>query len=142
MSIEKTKPGYHADQETIAIPPHSAAVGLRPLVRASRFDIMLVYTSSQFLGLGAAFRYYPIPDKLLLKVEDYAYFSPGAPAAFHNDFNLRVGSYFFTPPRSRLRVGSGTGLGMILSVRSPSAFGSKRISTGGLSSPRAREDFL
>jgi len=122
LTIERTKPGYHADRETISIPPHSAAVGLRPLVRASRFGIELVYTSSQFLGFGAAFRYYLIPDTLLLRVQHYANFSPAAPAAFHNDVNLRVGSYLFAPPRNRLRVGIGTGLGLIFSVRSPSAF--------------------
>jgi hypothetical protein len=96
-------------------------IRLHPLVKTTRFGFELFSTSSQFLGLGAGFRFYVVPDFVLLRADNYFYFSTGSdgndsPSAFHDDFRLQIGSYLFTPPTRRLRFGMATGIGVILSV--------------------------
>jgi len=85
---------------------------LSPLRRITRFGLELTYTSSQFLGLGAGFRWYPIPDYLMIRLDEYSYFSA---ARVPQDTRVALGGYLFTPPHWRVRFGVAAGLGVILS---------------------------
>ena len=114
LSVEKRKTGYRADREDFQIGDQPAEIALSPLRRITRFGLELTYTSSQFLGLGAGFRWYPIPDYLMIRVDEYSYFSAGS--AFHQDFRVALGSYLFSPPLRRVRLGMASGFGIILSA--------------------------
>jgi hypothetical protein len=121
LAIETTKPGYHINREYFAVNNQSAEIRLRPLFRRTRFGFELFSTSSQFLGIGAGFRLYIVPDYIMFKADDYIYFSIGSggddsTSAFHNDFRIQFGSYLFSPPNQRIRFGVATGIGIILSM--------------------------
>lgn len=121
LRIEKRKPGYHADREELPVAEDPVEVSLRPLQRSTRWAVELFYSSSQFLGLGAGFRLYLVPDYLALTAGHYSYFSldPGSAdgeAAYHGDFRLTAGTYLLAAPGARLRFGLATGMGAILSV--------------------------
>jgi hypothetical protein len=121
LSVEKRKAGYHPDREDFQLGEQAAELPLKPLRRIARYGLELFYTSSQFLGLGAGFRWYLIPDYLLLRADGYGYFSAGS--AFHEDIRLTLGSYLFTPPQRRVRLAVASGLGVILSAFEGSAYG-------------------
>ena len=121
LSVEKRKSGYHADREDFQLGNQPVEIPLRPLRRITRFGLELCYTSSQFLGLGAGFRWYLIPDYLMIRADEYTYFSAGS--AFHQDVRVAIGSYLFTPPHWRVRLALAGGLGVILSVFEGSAYG-------------------
>ncbi len=121
LAIETKKPGYHVNREYFELTDQSVEIRLRPLFKITRFGFELFSTSSQFLGIGAGFRLYVVPDYILFRADDYIYFSIGSegddsPSAFHNDFRIQFGSYLFTPPGRRVRFGVATGVGIILSV--------------------------
>ena len=121
LAIETTKPGYHSNREYFEVSDQSAEFRLGPLLKETRFGFELFSTSSQFLGIGAGFRFYIVPDYIMFKADDYIYFSVDAggddsPSAFHNDFRIQFGSYLFSPPSRRVRFGAATGIGVILSV--------------------------
>ena len=121
LEIETTKPGYHKNREYFEVNNQSMEIRLDPLLKQTRFGFELFYTSSQFLGIGAGFRIYAVPDYIMFRADDYIYFSVSSggddsPPAFHNDFRIQFGSYLFTPPSRRLRFGGATGFGAIFSV--------------------------
>jgi hypothetical protein len=133
LAIETKKPGYRVNREKFDLRDQSVEIRLHPLVKTTRFGFELFSTSSQFLGIGAGFRFYVVPDFVLLRADNYFYFSTGsddhdAPSAFHDDFRLQVGAYLFTPPNRRLRFGMATGIGIILSVLGESTTRSSSLS--------------
>lgn len=121
LEVEKRKNGYHPDREDFQLADQPVEIPLSPLRKIIRFGFELFYTSSQFLGFGAGFRWYVIPDYLMFRADQYSYFSADSagtdsPSAFHGDFRLTLGSYLFTPPWWRVRFGMASGFGIILSV--------------------------
>jgi len=121
LAIETKKPGYHVNREYFEVSDQSAELRLRPLFKKTRFGFELFSTSSQFLGIGAGFRLYVVPDYIMFRADDYIYFSinsggDDSPPAFHNDFRIQFASYLFAPPSRRLRFGVATGIGIILST--------------------------
>lgn len=121
LAIETTKPGYHANREYFEVDDQPAEIRIAPLLKQTRIGFELFYTSSQFLGIGAGFRLYVIPDSIMFKADDYVYFSLSSEGddstpAFHNDFRVQFGSYLLSPPGRRVRFGVSTGAGVIVSV--------------------------
>jgi hypothetical protein len=121
LAVETTKPGYHTNRENFEVDTQTGEISLCPLFKKTRFGFEVFSTSSQFLGIGAGLRLYLVPDYIMLKTDDYIYFSissggEDSPPAFHNDFRLQFGSYLFSPPDRRVRFGAATGTGIILSV--------------------------
>jgi hypothetical protein len=121
LAIQTKKPGYHINCEYFEVGDQTAEIRLRPLFEKTRFGFELFATSSQFLGIGAGFRLYIVPDYIMFRADDYVYFSissgdDDSTSAFHNDFRLQFGSYIFTPPSRRVRFGVATGIGIILST--------------------------
>jgi hypothetical protein len=114
LRVEKRKAGYHPDREQFQLGDQPVDLPLRPLRRLTRFVLELCYTSSQFLGLGAGFRWYPVPDRLMVRADAYGYVSAGS--AFHQDLRLALGTYLFFSPERRLRAGLASGLGLIVSA--------------------------
>lgn len=120
LEVEVRKPGYRINREYVELQDQSVEIRLRSLVKNTRFGFELFSTSSQLLGLGTGFRLYVVPDFVLVRVDNYLYFSTSSdsadsPSAFHEDLRLQIGSYLFTPPNRRLRFGISTGIGIILS---------------------------
>jgi hypothetical protein len=120
LTLEIQKPGYRPNREDFDLQDRSVEIHLRPLIKKTRFGFELFTTSSQFLGLGAGFRFYVIPDFVLVKADNYIYFSKSADSdesafAFHDDLRFQIGSYLFSPPNRRFRWGAATGIGVIFS---------------------------
>ena len=119
LILEVRKPGFHDSHHELSLKEEDEELKLPSLMPLARSGLELEYTSFQFLGAGAAYRRYLIPDKLYLRVEDYLYLSypfinPGAKPVFHNDLEFQIGTYIFTPPASLFRFGLTTGVGLIL----------------------------
>ena len=116
LTVEKRQRGYHPLSQTIIVSPE---VALSPLPRENRLSLELDWTAGQLEGAGAALRWYPVPDWIMLNFSEYLYVQvPTVSAArvpIHADSELLAGLYLFLPPQSDFRFGVSSGVGTILS---------------------------
>lgn len=123
LLVEKRLAGYHSAWESVRCAP---VVPLSSLSRVTRMAIEAQWTFGQLIGVGAAFRYYPVPDSIFLSFSLYPYGQ--VPASqwgnwlFHADSELSAGSYLVFPPDSPFRLAASAGLGVILSKASGSGW--------------------
>jgi hypothetical protein len=119
--LEKTKPGFHPALQTVTLRA-GRDIPLTPLVKEHRNAFELDSTLGQLLGLGAALRYYPVPDWSFVTLSGYLWAQPPANLALravvHADTSTTFGWYLFLNPDAPVRVGISTGAGVILSFLS------------------------
>ncbi len=112
------KPGYHEASREFKLKDTDKELKLPSLNPVTHMAVEVEYSSFQFLGAGAAYRFYLVPDKYFLRADNYFYmqypFLPGASPVVHNDIQAQIGAYVFLPPYSRVRIGIAGGVGVIL----------------------------
>ncbi len=117
LLVEKKMGGFHTAWQTVKV---GTEIPLTPLRPRSTYAVEANWTGGQLLGLGAAFRYYTIPDSFFFAVSFYPYAqypsNTGANAALHFDLALQAGGYVLGAPDSMFRLGVSTGLGTIVSA--------------------------
>ncbi len=117
LLVEKKMEGFHTAWQTVEVRPE---IPLTPLRRISTYAVEANWTGGQLLGLGAAFRYYTVPDSFFFAVSFYPYAqfpsNTGANTALHFDLALQAGGYVLGAPDSLFRLGISTGLGTIVSA--------------------------
>jgi len=113
--VEKRQEGYHTLRQTVIAAPE---VALTPIPRANNLSFEVNWTLGQLEGAGAALRWYPKPDWIMVSFSEYLYtqipFVPNASWPIHMDSELLAGLYLFRPPEAGFRFGISTGVGTIL----------------------------
>jgi hypothetical protein len=117
--LAMSKPGFHPADQAVTLTP-GKDIPLKPLVREHRYGMELNSTLGQLLGLGAALRYYTVPDWTFFWFGSYLWVQPplnlALRAVIHTDMFAGVGTYVFLNPDAPVRLGVSTGAGLILSV--------------------------
>lgn len=118
LLLEKTRPGYHSDEETVELTSPRNTFDLDPLWKETTWAGDLFWTTGQLAGLGVGGRYYLQPDYWFLAGENYFYMQPSpyenANPTAHNDIQIWTGRYLLFDYDSPFRFGIGAGLGVIL----------------------------
>jgi hypothetical protein len=115
FAVEKRQDGYHTLWQSVIAAPE---VALTPIPRANNLSVELDWTAGQLEGVGAALRWYPVPDWIMVNFSEYLYtqiplVSNGS-WPIHADSELLAGLYLFSPPEARFRWGFSAGIGTIL----------------------------
>ncbi len=114
LFILKRKDGFHASWQAVRAAPQ---VTLSPLAKKTTLAAEAIWTYGQILGVGGAFRYYPIPDWLFIAASAYpsvqSPFTPGSVLVLHSDIGIQAGLYLIFAPESPFRLGFSTGAGAI-----------------------------
>jgi hypothetical protein len=112
--VEKRQDGYHTLQQTVIAAPQ---VALTPLPKANNLSLEIDWTGGQLEGAGAALRWYPKPDWIMVNFSEYLYtqipFVPNASWPIHADTELLAGFYLVQPPEAGFRFGFSSGVGTI-----------------------------
>jgi hypothetical protein len=112
--VEKREEGFHTLQQTVIAAPQ---IALTPIPRANILSWEIDWTGGQLEGAGAALRWYPKPDWIMVNFSEYLYtqipFVPNASWPIHADSELLAGLYLSRPPEARFRFGISAGVGTI-----------------------------
>jgi len=116
LLVEKRMTGYHTSWQSVAAGPE---IALTPLARKSTVALEASWTAGEYLGGGAAARFYLVPDSLFVSPGLNVSFDPpvtNAGAVVHFDTRVIVGQYLIFPPDAPFRLGVGTGFGTIFTA--------------------------
>jgi TolB-like protein len=112
--VEKRQEGFHTLQQTVIAAPQ---IALTTIPRANNLSWEIDWTGGQLEGAGAALRWYPKPDWIMVNYSEYLYtqipFVPNASWPIHADSELLAGFYLFRPPEAGFRFGISAGVGTI-----------------------------
>ncbi len=116
LAIEKRQEGYHTLWQNVIAAPE---IALTPIPRANNLSLELDWTAGQLEGAGAALRWYPVPDWIMLNFSEYLYTQippvlANASWPIHADSEVLIGLYLFNPPEAAFRWGISAGFGTIL----------------------------
>jgi hypothetical protein len=117
------------DRASLDIPiqlgAEAPAIAAPALRKPTRENLLLGTGPGRFLGLGATYRTYFLPDWNFLFFNERLFagydFSPGSKPVLHLETWEGLGSYLFFPPASAFRMGACVGWGFMLSFVSASA---------------------
>jgi hypothetical protein len=115
LRVEKQQEGYHTLWQTVIAAPE---VTLTPIPKKNTLSMEVNWTLGQLQGAGAALRWYPVPDWIMVGFSEYLHTQvptvPNGSWPIHADSELFVGLYTFLPPESWFRLGLSAGIGTVL----------------------------
>jgi hypothetical protein len=116
ITVEKRKNGFHTARQTVTLRT-DRDIPLSPLSPEHHGATELTATLGALAGLGVAARGYLVPDWLFLRLANTFWLQPplvfAARVVMHDELSGGLGAYLFLPPDALVRVGVGSGAGVI-----------------------------
>lgn len=122
--VTASLPGRYPKTVPVLVTGEERLIPLPRLETKGQHAFTLSTGAGRFLGLGAEYRRYLVPDRLFLAAKDDLYlqyeFTAASRPVFHNDSFFTLGFYPLSDPEARFRFAIATGWGFMLTLLSGS----------------------